>query len=383
MNRNGWICIIASLIVLLGGIAFVVQIHNEVPKKLTNGPLLAQPTADESKTATADKTLKDIIFATQKLVVMIETDNGLIGSGFLYNDQGDLITNGHVVIGAHTVKVRTADARELEGTVIGIGTDLDVAVVRVPELAGTKPLELESEHVGEIGDEVIAMGSPLGYQNTVTTGIISGVGRELNIEPYAYKDMYQISAPIAPGNSGGPLVDLETGVVLGINSAGAEQGAIGFSMPIGQVLSLVEGWSASPMTELPDNIAMDSDIFQEGDVGDVTFEDMATYLVTHFYDSLNSGDYVYAYSLIGSTWTTSTSYEKFREGYIATRNITIDDINVQVLQDEQAVVTAYITAQERVDGAFTDTPYKVVYKVGYENDQLKLLSGKGQRIEND
>ncbi|PWV97963.1 trypsin-like peptidase [Paenibacillus cellulosilyticus] len=382
MNRNGWICIIASLLVLVGGTIGVVQIHNEVPKRLINAPLLAQPTADESETAGADKTLKDIIFATQKLVVMIETDNGLIGSGFLYNDQGDLITNGHVVIGAHAVKVRTADARELEGTVIGIGTDVDVAVVRVPELAGTKPLEMETEHVGEIGDEVIAIGSPLGYQNTVTTGIISGVGRELNIDPYVYKDMYQISAPIAHGNSGGPLVDRETGAVLGINSAGAEQGAIGFSIPIGQVLSLVEGWSASPMTELPSNIAMDSDIFQEGAVGDVTFEDMASYLVTHFYDSLNSGDYVYAYSLIGSTWTASTSYEKFREGYIGTKNITIDDISVQVQEDETAVVTARITAQERVDGAFTDTPYKVVYTVGYENDQLKLLSGKGQRIEN-
>lgn len=379
MNRNGWICIIASVLVLLGGMVGVVKIHNDVPKRLTNGPLLAQPIAD-SNAATADKTLKDIIFATQKLVVMIETDNGLIGSGFLYNDQGDLITNGHVVIGAHTVKVRTADARELDGTVIGIGTDLDVAVVRVPELAGTKPLAMETEHVGEIGDEVIAIGSPLGYQNTVTTGIISGVGRELDIDPYSYKDMYQISAPIAHGNSGGPLVDRETGEVIGINSAGAEQGAIGFSLPIGQVMSLVEGWSASPMTELPHNIAMDSDIFQEGSVGDVTFEDMASYLVTHFYDSLNSGDYVYAYSLIGSTWIASTSYETFREGYLGTRNITIEDLNVEVQEDERAVVTAYITAQERSDGAFVDSPYKVVYTVGYENDQLKLLSGKGQRI---
>ncbi|GMK39525.1 peptidase S1 [Paenibacillus sp. CCS19] len=380
MNRNGWICLIASLLVLIGGTIGALAIHNDVPKRLTNSPLLAQPTVDESKTAAADKTLKDIIFATQKLVVMIETDNGLIGSGFLYNDQGDLITNGHVVIGAHKVKVRTADARELDGTVIGIGTDVDVAVVRVPELAGTSPLELETEHMGEIGDEVIAIGSPLGYQNTVTTGIISGVGRELDIEPYSYKDMYQISAPIAHGNSGGPLVDRETGAVIGINSAGAEQGAIGFSIPIGQVLSLAEGWSASPMTKLPDNLAMDSDIFQEGEVGDVTFEDMASYLVTHFYDSLNSGDYVYAYSLIGSTWTASTSYDTFREGYLGTRNISIDDLSVEVQEDERAVVTANITAQERVDGAFVDTPYKVVYTVGYENDQLKLLSGKGQRI---
>ncbi|EFM10302.1 peptidase S1 and S6 chymotrypsin/Hap [Paenibacillus curdlanolyticus YK9] len=382
MKRDGWICLIASLVVLCAGAIGVVQIGRKVPDQLTGSALLALPAAAADKDAPlAKRPLKDVIFTTQKLVVTIETEDGSLGSGFLYNDHGDLMTNGHVVVGANKVKVKTADARVLDGTVIGIGTDIDVAVVRVPALAGTKPLALDQERVGEIGDEVLAIGSPLGYQNTVTTGIISGVGRDLDIEPYTYKDMYQISAPIAPGNSGGPLVDRDTGAVLGINSAGAEQGAIGFSIPISQVLPLAEQWSDSPMKELPESLAMDSDTFEGGEVGDVSFEDMATYLVTHFYDSLNSGDYVYAYSLIGSTWLAGTPYENFREGYLSTKNVTLEDIKVTTTDDEQAVVTAIVSAQERIDGEARLSKYKVTYTVGYENDQLKLLSGKGDKIE--
>ncbi|GFN33253.1 S1C family serine protease [Paenibacillus xylaniclasticus] len=381
MRKEGWVCLVASLIVLGAGAAGAWQINSKVPEALSKGPLLAMPAeASDSIMSLADRPLKDIIFATQKLVVMIETEDGSLGSGFLYNNEGDLITNGHVVVGTNEVKVKMSDARELTGTVIGISPDIDVAVVRVPELAGMQPLTLDSKNRGELGDEVLAIGSPLGYQNTVTTGIISGVGRDLDIEPYSYKDMYQISAPIAPGNSGGPLVDRESGAVIGINSAGAEQGSIGFSIPLDQVMELVEGWSASPMEQLPDT-AMDSDTFEEGGVGDVTFEDMASYLVTHFYDSLNSGDYVYAYSLIGSTWLTGTTYERFREGYITTKNVTIDHVDVRVTEEENAEVTAFITAEERVDGEQRISKYKVIYTVGYENDQLKLLSGKGEQIK--
>ncbi|WP_127533115.1 S1C family serine protease [Paenibacillus kobensis] len=381
MRKEGWICLIASLVVLCAGAAGALQIDSKAAASLKGQPLLAMPAeASGPEPVLADRPLKDIIFATQKLVVMLETEDGSLGSGFLYNDRGDLITNGHVVVGANHVRVKTSDARELDGTVIGISPDIDVAVVRVPELAGTQPLPLDSKKRGELGDEVLAIGSPLGYQNTVTTGIISGVGRELDIEPYAYKDMYQISAPIAPGNSGGPLVDRETGAVIGINSAGAEQGSIGFSIPLDQVMALAEGWSDSPMEQLPDT-AMDSDTFEEGGVGDVSFEDMASYLVTHFYDSLNSGDYVYAYSLIGSTWLTGTTYEQFRAGYISTKNVAIDHVDVKVTEEDHAEVTAFITAEERADGKQRTSKYKVVYTVGYENDQLKLLSGKGEEIK--
>ncbi|WP_051459303.1 S1C family serine protease [Paenibacillus zanthoxyli] len=223
---------------------------------MNNGPLLAvagqTPTAAQPAAVKAKKTRKEIIEDSQKRVVTIESGEGL-GSGFLYNGKGDLLTNAHVVAGSRDVTVRTKSHQEYKGKVIGIGTDTDVAVVRVTELKQTEPLQIARSNKAEIGDEILALGSPLGLENTVTTGIISGLGRSFDIEPYTYSNMYQISAPIAPGNSGGPLVSAETGNVLGINSASAtDEAGIGFSIPISSVLKQAEAWSEHPMTKLPD-----------------------------------------------------------------------------------------------------------------------------------
>lgn len=374
MRKNSWAVIAASFIIIVcaGGAAWAVR--TEVPKRLTGAPMLA--ITDNSKPA-GSKTLKDVIFETQKLVVMIETEGGSQGSGFLYNRKGDLITNAHVVAGAQKVKIKTADARELEGEVIGISTDTDIAVVRVPGLAEMDPLEVVRNKKAEVGDEVLAVGSPLGFQNTVTTGIISGLGRSFDIDAYKYSDLYQISAPIAPGNSGGPLVDKATGAVLGINSAGIEQGSIGFSIPIVNVIGMAEAWSEEPMDELPAfSFSDESELVPE----EASMEEYAEYLVTHFYDSLNNADYVYAYSLLGGGWKEGTSYEKFREGYIPTRNVVIDDMHVNTTGSDEATVTAIISVDERVDGKYVLSKYQVTYHVGYENDTLKLLSGKGKAI---
>ncbi|MFD0590039.1 S1C family serine protease [Paenibacillus sp. GCM10027627] len=370
MNKRIWVGILGSVLILGGGAAAAVAIRAEVPKQLEGSPLLA--------VGDVKKSLKDIIFETQKLVVMIETETGNQGSGFLYNKEGDLLTNAHVVSGVREVRVKTSDARELVGEVIGISTDTDIAVVRVKDLAGTQPLSLVRYEMGEVGDDVIAVGSPLGFQNTVTTGIISGVGRSLKIEPYTYRDLYQISAPIAPGNSGGPLVDTRTGAVLGINSAGLEEGAIGFSIPISNVLAMAEGWSKEPMTMLPE-LSLSEETENRHEDEDASLDQLARYLVTHFYDSLNNSDYVYAYSLLGGNWKEGTSYEKFREGYMTTRNVVIDDMHVSVT-GEEASVTAVLSVDERREGENVLSKYQVTYKVGYENDQLKLLVGKGKAI---
>lgn len=369
MNKRIGVGIIGSILILCAGVAAALFVRTEAANQLTGAPLLA--------VAQQAKSLKDVIFETQKLVVMIETDHSSQGSGFLYNREGDLITNAHVVAGVSKVKVKTADARELTGEVIGISTDTDIAVVRVPELAGMEPLPLARNSKAEVGDDVLAVGSPLGLQNTVTTGIISGVGRSFRIKSYSYNDLYQISASIAPGNSGGPLVDQKTGAVLGINSAGLEEGTIGFSIPIANVITMAEKWSKEPMTMLP-NLSLAE--HSSGNFEEASLEELAEYLVTHFYDSLNNMDYVYAYSLLGGTWKEGTSYDKFRTGYRNTRNVVIDDIKVTNIIADEATVSAVISVDERSDGEFVLSKYQVTYKVGYENDQLKLLTGKGTAI---
>ncbi|MGJ7920788.1 S1C family serine protease [Neobacillus sp. LXY-4] len=374
-----WILSIATTLMIWGaGIYSYTYIKKEVPNKLpaTSSIIFNEKTAKAKKVNDSPE-LKEIIHDVQKLVVKIELPDGSLGSGFLYNDKGDVITNAHVVANAKDVKVKTADSRELSGTVIGISEETDVALVRVAGLAGTEPLKMASKKA-EVGDEVLALGSPLGLQNTVTTGIISGNDRDFDIEPFHYEDVYQISAPIAPGNSGGPLINSKTGEVLGVNSAGMDEGSIGFSIPIINIEKLIEGWSANPLTTLPDIAFGDEGYAYEDE--QVSKEEVAEYLVTYFYENLNYGDYVTAYSLLGSSWQTKTVYESFRQGYLNTEAVEIDDITSSA-SGEKVTTTVFITAEENDNGDTKYSKYKVTYEIGLENDQVKILSGEGKEIK--
>jgi serine protease Do len=376
--KTKWIVSIITTLVIWGaGVYAFFYIKDLVPKKLKaeSTILVMDDQKNKNKQKKITRELKEIIHETQKLVVKIELPDGSLGSGFLYNDKGDVITNAHVVANTKEVKVKTADSKEFSGTVIGISSDTDVALVRVPGLAGVEPLKIAKNRKAEIGDEVLALGSPLGLQNTVTTGIVSGIDRDFDLAPFHYEDVYQISAPIAPGNSGGPLIDSKTGEVLGINSAGIDQGSIGFSIPIPNVITLIEGWSKSPMASLP-SVALEQEAYSYEEENSP--EELAKYLVN--YESINYGDYVTAYSLLGSSWQSKISYETFRNGYLNTLSVTIDDIVAKKI-GEKVSVTVIITAEERKNGSTTYSKYKLSYDVGYENDHLKILAGKGEEIK--
>ncbi|WP_153976989.1 S1C family serine protease [Paenibacillus xylanilyticus] len=382
MAKRTWSTIISCAIIIGAGAGGVFWIHQHSEKQLQGGPRLAVVAAQEAETTTAKtasdsnvkKTRKQIIEDSQKKVVTIESGIGL-GSGFLYNDKGDVITNAHVVEGSKEVTVRTLNHEEFQGTVIGIGEETDVAVVRVPGLQKLTPLTI-AKSKAETGDEVLALGSPLGLENTVTTGIISGVGRSFEIPPYIYSNLYQISAPITHGNSGGPLIHAETGEVLGINSAVVEQeGGIGFSIPITSVLKQVQAWSEKPNT---------TTVVQTNGGGNKAASGTsaeAEGLVTSFYLSLNESDYVTAYALLGSEWQSGTSYAKFREGYLNTSYVTISGISSSNHGNDEMEVTATITADERRDSEYVTSKYKVTYQLGYENGQLKILHGQGKKIK--
>jgi serine protease Do len=369
---------VLTFLILGGGTYLFLNMKSDIPKQLTASSNLIR-TADEegSEQKVELKELKEVIHETQKLVVKIELEDGSLGSGFLYNEKGDIVTNAHVVANAKEVKVNTTDSKEFTGEVIGISNDTDIAVVRVDGLKDVAPLKIARSRTAEIGDEVLALGSPLGFQNTVTTGIISGLERDLNIDNFQYEDVYQMSAPIAPGNSGGPLIDRKTGEVIGINSAVSNQGTIGFSIPIIDVLPLIEGWSETPMTSLP-NVAFQNDqpLFEGGD----SIEDSAQYIVNYFYEALNFGDYVTAYSLLGSSWQSKTNYTDFRKDYLETTSVYVEEI-VLSNEEDSVIAIATITAEERKNGENKTAKYKVTYELGYENDQLKLLSGKGEEIK--
>jgi serine protease Do len=228
----------------------VEQVKQEEKTALKKVENQTAPAAKVEVTSTnKNKEVTEIIAEAQEKVFTIYTDYSQ-GSGFLINKQGDVLTNAHVVEGSVDVIVRDKNGQEFQGKVIGYSNNVDVAVVRVPALKNKSPLLLETTRKAQIGEEIITLGSPMGLENTATFGYISGVDRNFVIEPHIYEDIYQISAPIAPGSSGGPLLERKTGKVLAINSARHTiEANIGFSIPIFKVYSLIQEWISAPLAE--------------------------------------------------------------------------------------------------------------------------------------
>ncbi len=153
-----------------------------------------------------------------------------LGTGFIINEKGDILTNNHVIEGADEIVVKLEDGQELEAKVVGRDEKLDIAVIQ-PVKAGTYPfVTLGDSNALEVGDWVVAVGNPFGLGQTVTSGIVSAKARDIGAGPY--DDFIQTDASINPGNSGGPLFNVN-GEVVGINSAIIASGqGIGFAIPI-------------------------------------------------------------------------------------------------------------------------------------------------------
>ena len=185
-----------------------------------------------------------------------------LGSGFIVDSQGHVVTNNHVVKDATNIQVTLADGRKLSAKVVGVDPKTDLAVLQVASSTPLPHLALGDSDAARVGDWVVAVGNPFGLGGTVTAGILSARGRHIGEGPY--DDFLQIDAPINRGNSGGPLF-AQDGTVIGVNTAiyspsGGSVG-IGFAIPsslVKQVVSQLEangrverGWlgvSAQPVS---------------------------------------------------------------------------------------------------------------------------------------
>jgi S1-C subfamily serine protease len=155
-----------------------------------------------------------------------------IGSGVIFDANGWILTNHHVVADTTSLTVQLKDGRQFPGTIYGIDTLTDLAVVKV-DAKGLPTAPLGDSSAIKVGELAIAIGSPLGtYSNSVTSGIVSATGRSIDTDTGSINNLIQTDAAINPGNSGGPLVDA-IGDVIGINTAVASNAqGIGFSIPI-------------------------------------------------------------------------------------------------------------------------------------------------------
>jgi serine protease Do len=164
-----------------------------------------------------------------------------VGSGFVFDDKGHIVTNNHVVDGAEQISVTFSDGTEAKATVVGTDKHSDVAVIKVDNSAYPPLLRGDSSKL-KVGELVMAVGSPFGFSQSVTTGIISALERN-TVGINDYESFIQTDAPINRGNSGGPLVDM-SGNVIGVNSAivsgGTGNDGIGFAIPINLAASVAK-----------------------------------------------------------------------------------------------------------------------------------------------
>ncbi len=207
------------------------------------------------KASDTELSLTDLFQKVESSVVQItdssETDvfESRLGSGFVYDDNGHIITNHHVVSGGggNRLDVTFPDGTVYRASLIGSDPSADIAVLYVEEVSKEKllPLSLADSSKVRVGERVAAIGNPFGLSGSLSTGIVSGVGRQIPTqeeEGFTIPDIIQTDAPINPGNSGGPLLNMR-GEVIGINSAiystTGQFAGVGFAIPSNTISQIV------------------------------------------------------------------------------------------------------------------------------------------------
>lgn len=201
----------------------------------------------------APPSFADLARHSDAAVVFVETEQATVGperrivgeglgSGFVFDPNGLILTNHHVIANATRIDIVFSGERRLKAKVVGTDPPTDIAVVRV-DAKGLAHLAFGDSDAAQVGDWVVAIGNPFGLSHTVSAGILSAKGRTRKdvqgLDPSGYYDFLQTDASINPGNSGGPLLDL-SGRVIGINTAIKPQANnIGFAIPINMIKELL------------------------------------------------------------------------------------------------------------------------------------------------
>jgi putative serine protease PepD len=214
------------------------------PEPVADRPAAAIPAADGE-----GMDIRGVLDEVQPSVVTIEVNGtngsgvfGSAGSGIVISDDGLVLTNAHVIADANAITVRFFDGETSDAELVGSFPDDDVALVQVEDTDGLVPATLGDSDTLQVGDEVVAIGNALDLtgQPTVTRGIVSALGREIDGQGVSLENLIQTDAAINPGNSGGPLVASD-GTVVGINTAiidGSQN--IGFAIAIDAVKGLID-----------------------------------------------------------------------------------------------------------------------------------------------
>jgi len=242
----------ATAIILLFTFILIPSQEIGTPGLITSNGHDATILGDVLSSSKSNLTLVELFEKSEEGVVKIRVvrdnipgDTGSVGSGFVYDNLGHIITNAHVVDGATKATVTFLDGSQYDAEIIGKDKFTDIAVIKVSE----KPRLLHPLQIGDssqlrIGEQVAAIGNPFGLSGSMTSGIVSQMGRLLPSQDsgYSIPDVIQTDAAINPGNSGGPLLNLR-GEVVGINTAiqssSGEFSGVGFAIPSNTAIKIV------------------------------------------------------------------------------------------------------------------------------------------------
>ena len=254
MNNGIVIGSVIATIAVVSAIIFSLTLVVEIPNSeliVSNGNHL-ETVGEITEIQTSSKfSLMEIFEKTEASVVQVNVRSadgritpGNMGSGFVYSDDGYIITNNHVIDNAEKVTITFLDGESYIAQIIGTDSDLDLAVLKV-KTGSTylQPIPIGDSSQLKVGQEIAAIGNPFGLSGSMTSGIISQMGRLLPQDSgYSIPDVIQTDAAINPGNSGGPLLNMK-GEVVGINtaiqSATGEFTGVGFAVPSNTVKKVI------------------------------------------------------------------------------------------------------------------------------------------------
>lgn len=274
--------LICMALVLVGGGVFITGIFFALNLQHTGGSLGQVQAEEITVPAMGPDTIADMVEKAGPAVVNIETktmstsfndsmyndpffqeffgDNMMrpreyvqnaIGSGFVIDAQGLVLTNQHVIDGATQITVTFSGNKKYNATVLGQDYDLDLAVLKIQAQETFPVLTLGDSDKARVGEWVVAIGNPYGLDHTVTVGVVSAKGRPMKIEGRSYRNLVQTDAAINPGNSGGPLLNTR-GEVIGINTAVNTQAqGIGFAISVNTAKEIINELISKGKIERP------------------------------------------------------------------------------------------------------------------------------------
>lgn len=240
INRNSSTIVILMLIFLASGTFFGVAHAQNLNETYSNNKSLS---------------LNDLFELVENSIVQViktmppadplgpdKENTTSLGSGFIYNDKGYIVTNNHVVENAKVVDITLINGDRYTANITGTDAFSDLAVIKINENTTDipKPLVVGNSSELRVGDQVVAVGNPFGLESSMTTGIVSQIGRLLSVDErgFSIPNAIQTDALINPGNSGGPLLNMK-GEVIGVNTAGIFPGGIGLAVPSDTVLRII------------------------------------------------------------------------------------------------------------------------------------------------